>query len=185
LVNSKAFRKESGYVMQSDALFPLLTVRETFRYAAYLRVRGKTTAERNQIADELITELKLNKVADTIVGDDEHRGLSGGEKRRVSIGVDIVHFPSTIFLDEPTSGLDSSTAVSVVETLKQLALKQNCTILMTVHQPSIKLYNLLDKLLFLSAGHVTFYGTTKELTPFILDAYSRCNIGTFITDIQV
>jgi ABC-type multidrug transport system ATPase subunit len=184
LVNSKAFRKESGYVMQSDALFPLLTVRETFRYAAYLRVRGTTTAERNQIADELITELKLNKVADTIVGDDEHRGLSGGEKRRVSIGVDIVHFPSTIFLDEPTSGLDSSTAVSVVETLKQLALKQNCTILMTVHQPSIKLYNLLDKLLFLSAGHVTFYGTTKELTPFILDAYSRCNIGTCIAEIQ-
>ena len=80
----KAFRKETGYVMQSDALFPLLTVRETIRYAAYLRVHGKTRAECNEIAEHTIRELKLTKVVDTIVGDDDNRGLSGGEKRRVS-----------------------------------------------------------------------------------------------------
>ena len=83
-VDPRSFRKETGYVMQSDALFPLLTVRETMRYAAYLRVQGKTTAEKNALADSIISLLKLDKAADTIVGNDDHRGLSGGEKRRVS-----------------------------------------------------------------------------------------------------
>lgn len=83
-VDTRAFRKETGYVMQSDALFPLLTVRETMRYAAYLRVQGKSRAEKDQLADDIVSLLRLDKAADTIVGDDDHRGLSGGEKRRVS-----------------------------------------------------------------------------------------------------
>ena len=83
-VDSKSFRKESAYVMQSDALFPRLTVRETVRYAAYLRVQGKTTEQCNKIAENTIRQLKLTKVVDTIVGNDDIRGLSGGEKRRVS-----------------------------------------------------------------------------------------------------
>ena len=83
-VDPRSFRKETGYVMQSDALFPLLTVRETMRYAAYLRVQDKTVEEKNALADSIISLLRLEKVADTIVGDDDNRGLSGGEKRRVS-----------------------------------------------------------------------------------------------------
>eukprot|EP01031_Cornospumella_fuschlensis_P036981 gene36981-44863_t len=102
-VDKRTFRKETGYVMQSDALFPLLTVRETIRYAAYLRIPDKTVEEKNAIADSIIKLLRLEKCADTIVGDEDNRGLSGGEKRRVSIAVDIVHFPAVIFLDEPTS----------------------------------------------------------------------------------
>jgi ABC-type multidrug transport system ATPase subunit len=120
LVNKKTFRKESGYVMQSDALFPLLTVRETFRYASYMRVPNKSRQEQRDIADTLIKLLRLDSCADTIIGNDQVRGVSGGEKRRVSIGVDIVHQPKVIFLDEPTSGLDSTTAHAVVDSLKQL-----------------------------------------------------------------
>lgn len=81
-MDKESFKKMSGYVMQSDALFPLLTVRETIRYAAYLRCAGMTTAEKNDIADKTISLLKLDKCADTIVGDDLNRGLSGGERRR-------------------------------------------------------------------------------------------------------
>lgn len=106
-IDNESFKKCSGYVMQSDALFPLLTVRETLRYAAYLRCTGKTTEERNEIADKVITLLKLEKCAETIIGDDNQRGLSGGERRRVSIGADFVNSPSVIFLDEPTSGKSS------------------------------------------------------------------------------
>lgn len=79
--------------MQSDALFPFLTVRETFQYAAYFRVHNKSTEEKNAIADATIKSLRLESCADTIIGDENVRGLSGGEKRRVSIGVDIVNEP--------------------------------------------------------------------------------------------
>ena len=121
--------------MQNDALFPMLTVRETIRFAAYLRVAGATRAQKNKIADKTISLLRLDDCADTIVGDNDNRGISGmnysliiyiyiyiyiynwyiefniiititsflgGQKRRVSIAVDIVHEPSVIFLDEPT-----------------------------------------------------------------------------------
>lgn len=103
-VNFRSFRKLSGYVMQSDALFPLLTVKETLYYAAHLRIQGKTYAEREAAAATTMNLLRLEHVQDTIIGDELNRGLSGGEKRRVSIAVDIIHEPRVIFLDEPTSG---------------------------------------------------------------------------------
>lgn len=103
-VNFSTFRKQSAYVMQSDALFPLLTVKETLYYAAHLGIQGKTYAEREAAANKTLKLLGLEHVKDTIVGDNLNRGLSGGEKRRVSIAVDIIHEPSVIFLDEPTSG---------------------------------------------------------------------------------
>lgn len=76
-IDRKEFRKVSGYVMQSDALFPLLTVRETFQFAAYLRIPNKTRAQKKAVAEEFINLLRLQKAADTIVGDDDNRGVSG------------------------------------------------------------------------------------------------------------
>ena len=73
--------------------------------------------------------------------------------------------------------MDSTTALSVVESLKELASKRGCTIIMTIHQPSLRLFNLIDKVLFLSNGKVTFNGTIKSLTPFITDIYSKANLG--------
>lgn len=104
-VNYSSFRKQSGYVMQSDALFPLLTVKETLHYAAHLGIQGKTYAEREAAANNTLRLLRLEHVQNTIVGNNLIRGLSGGEKRRVSIAVDIIHEPPVIFLDEPTSGV--------------------------------------------------------------------------------
>ena len=124
---------------------------------------------------------------DTIVGDDLNRGLSGGEKRRVSIGVDIIHKPSVIFLDEPTSGmvgyqphppsmhpyssyfsfpthccchdqgLDSTTALTVVDALRNIAVNRLSTLILTIHQPSAKIFANFDKCLFLSNGMVTYW----------------------------
>jgi ATP-binding cassette subfamily G (WHITE) protein 2 len=177
-VNKIAFRKETGYVMQSDALFPLLTVRETLRFAAYLRVHNvKSREEKNKIAEETLQLLRLEDCADTIIGDNDNRGISGGQKRRVSIGVDIVHHPSVIFLDEPTSGLDSSTALSVIDSLKQLCIQQNSTVIMTIHQPSVRLFNLLDKVIFLNTGRVTYYGPSSELITAINRVYADAKLG--------
>jgi len=182
-MDKDVFRKKSGYVMQSDALFPLLTVRETIQYAAQLRCTG-TSEEKNNFAETTIKLLKLEDCADTIVGDNDNRGLSGGQKRRVSVAVDIIHSPSVIFLDEPTSGLDSSTALSVVESLKELASTRGCTIIMTIHQPSARLFNLIDKVLFLANGRVTYNGTIKNLTPFIKDIYEQAKLGEIPTGNQ-
>jgi ABC-type multidrug transport system ATPase subunit len=175
-IDKTTFRREIGYVMQNDALFPLLTVEETIRYAAYLRIPDKSTAEKDTIVETIISLLRLENCRHTIVGDDQNRGLSGGEKRRVSIAVDIVHFPSIIFLDEPTSGLDSSTALSVVESLKSLAIQQNCTIIMTIHQPSARLFDLLNKVLFLANGKITFCGKVSELPAFIDVVYKESGL---------
>ncbi len=166
-VDFTTLRRLSGYVMQSDALFPHLSVRETIRYAAYLRCHGKNEAECNAIAEDTIKLLHLESCADTIIGNDIIRGVSGGQKRRVTIAVDIVHQPSVIFLDEPTSGLDSLTTLSLCEALKAIAKDGNRTIVMTIHQPAAKVFTLFDKVLFLAAGKATFFGRSRDLLPYM------------------
>lgn len=167
-IDFSTFRRLSGYVMQSDALFPHLTVRETIRFAAYLRCHNKSERECDLIAEDTIKLLKLESCADTIIGNDVVRGVSGGQKRRVTIAVDIVHQPSVIFLDEPTSGLDSLTTLSLCEALRSIANVGQRTVIMTVHQPSAKVYKTcFDRVLFLSAGKTTFFGGAKELWPYM------------------
>ncbi|VVA37788.1 PREDICTED: ABC transporter [Prunus dulcis] len=122
-MNAQHFRRVSGYVTQEEALFPLLTVEETLLYSARLRFHGvhqKATAR----VSELLRELALQHVADVRIGSESNRGISGGEKRRVSIGVDLVHDPAVLLLDEPTSGLDSSSALDVALLLKTMASTQ-------------------------------------------------------------
>jgi len=176
-IDKKSFRRESGYVKQSDALFPFLTVKETIRFASYLRIPNKTRAEKNEIADNTIKLLHLDDCEDTIVGDEQNKGISGGQKRRVSIAVDIIHQPKAIFLDEPTSGLDSSTAYSVVNSLHQIAQVKFSTIIMTIHQPSARIFNLLDKVMFLSNGRVTYDGLGINLQSYVSKIYTESGFG--------
>nr|GFA43740.1 ABC transporter G family member 10 [Tanacetum cinerariifolium] len=105
-IDTKQFRRLAGYVTQDDALFPSLTVEETLMYSAFLRLRcgRKEAVDRVKI---LINELGLDHVSGSRIGEGSNRGISGGERRRVSIGVELVHDPSVILIDEPTSGLDS------------------------------------------------------------------------------
>lgn len=125
----------SAYVTQTDVLLPTLTARETLQYSADLRLPPPSTAEdRRRMVDEVILELGLKEAAATRVGSSLHRGLSGGEKRRVSIGVQLLANPSVLFLDEPTTGLDASSAFQLVRTLKNLAAKGRAVVV-TIHQP--------------------------------------------------
>jgi len=164
----KSYKRISGYVMQDDALYPMLTVRETFSYAASLRISNLSNSDRSKIVDETIAALKLGSCQNTIVGDEINRGLSGGEKRRVSIGVDTIHQPSIIFLDEPTSGLDSATALSIIQNLKEICVSGR-TVILTIHQPSMKIFNSFTTAMFLAKGHVIYHGQTSKLADFIVD----------------
>lgn len=157
----------SAYVTQTDILLPTLTARETLQYSADLRLPPpSTSAERRRVVEEVIMELGLKEAADTRVGSTLHRGLSGGEKRRVSIGVQMLANPSVLFLDEPTTGLDASSAFQLVRTLKNLAAKGR-TVIVTIHQPRSEIWGLFDNLILLSRGGSPVYsGPVAESLPW-------------------
>ncbi|XP_037420470.1 ABC transporter G family member 5-like [Triticum dicoccoides] len=159
----------SAYVMQDDLLYPMLTVEETLMFSAEFRLpRSLPTKEKKKRVQALIDQLGLRNAANTIIGDEGHRGVSGGERRRVSIGVDIIHDPIVLFLDEPTSGLDSTSAFMVVKVLQRIA-QSGSVVVMSIHQPSYRILGLLDRLLFLSRGQTVYYGPPGSLSSFFSD----------------
>lgn len=157
-----ASRIRSAYVIQQDILLPTLTVRETLTYAAQLRLPSSVTpAERKQLVEEVILELGLKEAADTRIGNHAHKGCSGGEKRRTSIGVQLLSNPSLLWLDEPTTGLDSTSAFQIVKTLQNLARKGR-TIIVTIHQPRSEIWNLFDNVVLLTRGNPAYAGSAKD-----------------------
>ncbi|PSS16458.1 ABC transporter G family member 10 like [Actinidia chinensis var. chinensis] len=161
-MNASHFRRVSGYVTQDEALFPLLTVEETLMYSARLRLHGALEKAKVRVT-ELMKELGLEHVAGMRIGSDTRRGISGGEKRRVSIGVDLVHDPYVLLIDEPTSGLDSASALHVVFLLKSMAKNQGKTIVLTIHQPGFRILEMFDKAVLLSNGIVLHHGSLHLL----------------------
>ncbi|TGZ83724.1 hypothetical protein EX30DRAFT_89937 [Ascodesmis nigricans] len=161
--SASLFDVRNAYVMQQDVLLPRLTVRETLRYAAELRLPANTTkVEREQIVEEVILQLGLKECANTPIGDNQHKGCSGGEKRRVSIGVQLLVNPSVVFLDEPTTGLDATSAHQLARTLKNLAMKGR-TVITTLHQPRSEIWGLFDRIIILAKGHAVYSGKTSKV----------------------
>ncbi|KAJ1267988.1 hypothetical protein BS78_07G101800 [Paspalum vaginatum] len=166
-VTTSYMKQISSYVMQDDQLFPMLTVLETLRFAAEVRLPPSLSrAEKLKRVWELIEQLGLQTTAHTYIGDEGIRGVSGGERRRVSIGIDIIHKPSLLFLDEPTSGLDSTSAYSVVEKVKEIA-KEGSVVLMTIHQPSFRIQMLLDRIVILARGRLIYLGSPITLPTYL------------------
>ncbi|XP_018855982.2 ABC transporter G family member 4-like [Juglans regia] len=162
-INPSSFRKLSAYVPQHDACLPLLTVSETFAFAARL-VHVPKTSDISAIVSSLLTELRLTHLANTRLS----HGLSGGERRRVSIGLSLLHDPAVLLLDEPTSGLDSSSAFNVMQTLKSIATSRHRTVVLSIHQPSFKILSTIDRILLLSKGTVVHHGTLSSLQSFLV-----------------
>lgn len=148
----------SAYIKQTDVLLPALTAKEILQYAADLRLPS-SVKDRSHVVEEVLAELGLEDAANTRVGN--RGGLSGGEKRRVSIGIQMLANPSVLFLDEPTTGLDANSAYQLVRTLKYLATKGR-TIILTIHQPRSEIWELFDNLILLSKGSPLYSGPTKE-----------------------
>ncbi|KAJ9164240.1 hypothetical protein P3X46_023842 [Hevea brasiliensis] len=161
-INPSSFRKLSAYVPQHDACLPLLTVSETFTFAA--RLLHPKSSEIANIVDSLLNELNLTHLANARLA----LGLSGGERRRVSIGLSLLHDPAVLLLDEPTSGLDSKSALNVMQTLKSIATSRHRTVILSIHQPSFKILSTIDKILLLSKGTVIHHGTLSSLQSFLL-----------------
>ncbi|EGD84678.1 hypothetical protein H112_08392 [Trichophyton rubrum D6] len=162
--NSKGTTNDnrSAYLMQQDVLISTLTVRETFQYSADLRLPPPTTAEeRHAVVERVILELGLKECADTRIGNSSHKGCSGGERRRTSIGVQMLGNPSVLFCDEPTTGLDATSAYQVVRSLKRLALDGR-TIIISIHSPRSEIWGLFDKVVLLSRGSVLYSGDADE-----------------------
>ncbi|KAL1562778.1 ABC transporter G family member 10-like [Salvia divinorum] len=167
LVNNRVmdpahFRRVAGYVTQDDALFPLLTVEETLTYSARLRLKAGRDKAAARV-QKLLKELGLEHINGVRVGDESSRGISGGEKRRLSIGVDLVHDPSVLLLDEPTSGLDSASALHVISLLKSMAKNQHKTMVVTIHQPGFRILDLIDHVILLNNGSVMHNGSLEFL----------------------
>ncbi|OVA18234.1 ABC transporter-like [Macleaya cordata] len=166
ILHSKLQKVISAYVMQDDLLFPMLTVEETLMFSAEFRLpRSLSKSKKAARVQALIDQLGLRNAAKTVIGDEGHRGVSGGERRRVSIGTDIIHDPIILFLDEPTSGLDSTSAYMVVKVLQRIA-QSGSIVMMSIHQPSYRILGLLDRVIFLSRGQTVFNGSPSTLPHF-------------------
>ncbi|KAG5076545.1 hypothetical protein JHK82_055240 [Glycine max] len=156
-------RKICGFVAQEDNLLPMLTVKETLLFSAKFRLKEMTPKDRELRVESLLQELGLFHVADSFVGDEENRGISGGERKRVSIGVDMIHNPPILLLDEPTSGLDSTSALQVIELLSSIVKAKQRTVVLSIHQPSYRILQYISKFLILSHGSVVHNGSLEQL----------------------
>uniref|UniRef100_A0A673X818 Broad substrate specificity ATP-binding cassette transporter ABCG2 n=1 Tax=Salmo trutta TaxID=8032 RepID=A0A673X818_SALTR len=183
------FKCLSGYVVQDDVVMGTLTVRENLRFSAALRLpRSVPQKEKEARVNDLITELGLTKVADAKVGTEMMRGISGGERKRTNIGMELIIDPSVLFLDEPTTGLDASTANSVLLLLKRMA-NQGRTIIMSIHQPRYSIYRLFDSLTLLVSGKQVYHGSYRccahnNPADFFLDVINGDSTATAMNKIQ-
>ncbi|XP_036327733.1 LOW QUALITY PROTEIN: ATP-binding cassette sub-family G member 1 [Rhagoletis pomonella] len=158
--NLLAFRKSSCYIPQDFALLDLLTVQETMNDSADLKLPTKiVTSEKQKIIDDILMILNMDKCRHRLV-----RNLSGGERKRLSIAIELVTNPPVMFFDEPTSGLDSVASLQVINYLRRLAL-ENRIIVCVVHQPSSRLIKLFDDVIVMSRGQVLYSGAEREMIP--------------------
>jgi len=156
-VNPIELRPSFGFVPQDDIVHSRLTVRENLHFAAQLRNPSSTSAaEIDDIVNDALTILQISHIQSSLVGSEAERGVSGGQKKRVNIGMELVANPSLLFLDEPTSGLDATTSLQVINSLRKMA-ELDMTIIMVIHQPRYSLFTLFDDVLLLGPGGRTVY----------------------------
>lgn len=167
-------RKCVAHVRQRDQLLPNLTVRETLTFIAQMRLpRTFSPAQRDKRVEDVIAELRLRQCANTRVGNMYVRGVSGGERRRVSIGVQLLWNPGILILDEPTSGLDSFTAHNLVRTLSRLA-KGNRLVLISLHQPRSDIFRLFDLVLLMTSGTPIYLGAAQHMVQYFTEIGYPC-----------
>ncbi|XP_021993247.1 ABC transporter G family member 11 isoform X2 [Helianthus annuus] len=157
----------SAYVTQDDTLITTLTVRESVYYSAQLQLPDSMSkTEKKERAEMTIKEMGLQDSIDTRIGGWGAKGLSGGQKRRVSICIEILTRPKLLFLDEPTSGLDSAASYYVMSRIARLDQHEGRTIIASIHQPSSEVFGLFHNLCLLSSGRTVYFGKTSYANEF-------------------
>ncbi|KAF8324153.1 P-loop containing nucleoside triphosphate hydrolase protein [Cantharellus anzutake] len=168
-------RDIGSYVEQEDALIGVLTVHETVDYAARLSLPPSAPRPAiSQLVSDTLTSLGLTSVRNNRIGTPIQRGVSGGEKRRVTIACSVVSRPKVLVLDEPTSGLDSTGGWGVVQSMKKLARKTNTIVIATIHQPNWETFSLFDEVLFLARGKCVYHGPISGVIPYFSQVGHPC-----------
>ncbi|KAJ1018106.1 hypothetical protein NDA16_004973 [Ustilago loliicola] len=179
-------RRAIGFVDQEDALPAFSTVREALQMAADLSLPDNVTRdEKKNIVANVIQQLGLERVANKRIGDASRRGLSGGERRRVSIGCALVSQPRLLISDEPLSGLDAFSASRVVSAFRELATGPNIggtTVIVTVHQPSSEIFYSFDQIMLMSQGAVIYHGSPTDSLAWCERQGEQCPAGHNVAD---
>lgn len=163
----QSYKKIVGFVPQDDIVHGNLTVEENLRFSARCRLaEDLPKADKVLVVERVIESLGLQGVRESLVGTVQKRGISGGQRKRVNVGLEMVMEPSLLILDEPTSGLDSSSSNLLLKALRREAL-EGVNICMVVHQPSYTLYKMFDDLILLAKGGLTVYhGPVKKVEEY-------------------
>ncbi|TRZ18134.1 hypothetical protein HGM15179_008986 [Zosterops borbonicus] len=177
-VNGRQLKREQfrdcfSYVPQNDTLLSFLTIQESLTYTALLTLKKRSNNSIKKKVDAVMAELSLSHIADKIIGSRNVVGISGGERRRVSVAAQLLQDPKVMLLDEPTTGLDCLTANQLVLLLSKLAHRDRIVIL-TIHQPRSELFKLFDKIAIMSFGEMVFCGNPMEMITFFGDCGYSC-----------
>lgn len=165
-----------AYVLQEDEFFSHLTVRETLLISCHFRLSTEVSIrEKVGIVNTLLSGLGLTEIQDNFVGSSTRRGISGGERKRLSIATQLVSLPKLFILDEPTSGLDSFQAQRVIEAMKYVTGKGSIVIA-SIHQPSSTIFDMFDKLLLISEGKTVFNGPATDSVDYFSNLGFVCPI---------
>ena len=171
--NISKYKKIIGYVPQDDIVLPELTVRENILHSARIRLPSNwSDAEIQGHVDILISCLQLAHVKDSYVGSAAAPVISGGQRKRVSIGMELAALPMALLLDEPTSGLDATSAASIMTTLKELS-RLGITVVTIIHQPRQEIFESLDNLLLFGAGRMIYSGPEDRVQQYFEDVGFR------------
>ena len=167
LGDDDSIKNISAYVMQKDVLLATETPEETLMFSANLRLgRDISDAAKQERVDRILESLKITECEDTLIGDENLRGISGGEQKRTSVGLELITDPSLVFLDEPTSGLDAFTAARTIALLSQMSKESGRHVIATLHQPSSEVMMTLDMLMLMAKGHSVYYGPPGEVVQY-------------------
>ena len=167
-------KKISGFVFQDDIILKTMTVKEALYMSALLRLPEEISEqEKMNKVNEMIKLLHLEQCENTIVGDSLSKGISGGERKRLSVGMEMITNPSIIFLDEPTSGLDTYSAYNLIKNLKDLT-NMGRTVISTIHQPSSDILRLFDDMIILNQGKIIYLGEVNNLVNYFASIGYQC-----------
>lgn len=172
----KEIRKMCGFVFQDDVILSTMTVYEALMMSAQLRLPDSITQkEKMERVEKMIKILHLESCRNTLVGGNDLKGISGGERKRLSVGMELIMNPSILIMDEPTSGLDTYTAFSLIKNLKDLT-NTGRSIITTIHQPSSDIFNMFDELVLVSKGKIIYQGPREDVLPYFEQFGYKCPI---------
>ena len=173
LVEPVANRKQIGFVQAHETLYPTDTPLEAFTFVAMLKLRKLSSEQRKLKVQEMLTVLRLQNCAGTFLGSPTLKGVSSGEKKRTSVGLELLPEPEILFLDEPTTGLDSVTALELMELLKEFANRGVC-IVTVLHQPSPKILDLVNNVIYMTRGFIVYHGPRESVVAYFSSRGYAC-----------